>query len=479
MVFSGRLLIQTPFRVVGFPMNRFRRFAFVAALNAILVNAAVTLSAAQPSSTSWKAAASKASITPTESMWMAGYASRTKPSEGVAQELFAKAVVLEDAKQQRLAIITLDIIGVPRSLRLKLETDLREKYQLPPQAILLNASHTHCGPELRVSRLEASGLESDRAAQAQQYTARLETTIGQLVGDCLSRLEPVQLGYSHARCGVAMNRRLPTDTEPTNSPYPDGAVDHAVPVLRIDTPDGKLKAVLFGYACHNTTLSFYQFCGDYAGYAQEYLEAAHPDVIAAFVMGCGGDQNPYPRGQLEQCQQHGRALANAVEAALLPKPRPITGTLSAVIDTATLEFAPPGTKIELEEQAKSSSKYVAGHARRLLKQLETDGKINTEYPYWVQVIRLGNEVTLVALAGEVVVDYSLRLKRELPDTTVWMAGYSNDVFGYVPSRKVLKEGGYEGRGAMMYTSLPGPFAEDVEERIVNKVHELYRQTRAP
>ena len=443
----------------------------------LLVGLAVTTTAAEPQSSAWKAAAAKASITPAESMWMAGYASRTKPSEGVCQELFAKCVVLEDAKQQRLAVVTLDLIGVPRSLRLNLESQVRAKFHIEPQWLLLNASHTHCGPELRVARAEESGLESDRVDQARQYTKRLEETIVQLVGDCVGRLELVTLGYTHARCGVAMNRRLPTEKEPTNNPYPDGPVDHAVPVLRVETPDGKLKSLLFGYACHNTTLSFFQFCGDYAGYAQEYLEAGHPDCIAAFVMGCGGDQNPYPRGKLEQAQQHGRALANAVEAALLPKPRPITGTLAAALDTVTLQFAPPGSKEQLEEETKSSNKYVAGHARRLLKQLEAHGKIDIEYPYWVQVIRLGHEVTLVALSGEVVVDYSLRLKRELPDTALWMAGYSNDVFGYVPSLKVLKEGGYEGKSAMLYTSLPGPFAEDVEERIVAKVHELYRRTR--
>lgn len=437
----------------------------------------VTGGAAEP--TGWKAAAARASITPTDSMWMAGYASRSKPSEGVAQELYARCVVIEDARQQRLVVVTLDLIGVPRSLRLSLEPQVCERFQLAPEWLLLNASHTHCGPELRVRREEDSESARERAAQAERYVRRLEETILGLITDCWSRLEPVTLGYSHARCGFAMNRRLPTATEPINSPYPDGPVDHAVPVLRLDKPDGHLLALLFGYACHNTTLSFYQFCGDYAGYAQEYLEAAHPGCVAAFVTGCGGDQNPYPRGQLEICQHHGRTLAHAVEAALLPKPRVLTGHLSAALETVTLEFAPPPSKEELEVRAQSSNKYQASHARRLLHQLEAEGKIQTEYPYWVQVIRLGNELTLVALAGEVVVDYSLRLKRELADTTLWVAGYSNDVFGYVPSHRVLREGGYEGGGAMLYTALPGPFAEDVEERIVTKVHELYRRTQPP
>ncbi|MDZ4684551.1 MAG: neutral/alkaline non-lysosomal ceramidase N-terminal domain-containing protein [Planctomycetaceae bacterium] len=449
------------------------RFAMWLLLGICLVNHALPVA----DGAEWKAAAAKAKITPTESMWMAGYASRNKPSEGVAQDLFAKALVIEDSAGKRLAIVTLDLIGVPRALREAVEQQARQQFGLPPEALLMNASHTHCGPELRVPRAETdAGTDSARAAQALAYSSMLQTTILKLIGDAIAKLEPVNLSYSHARCGFAMNRRLPTDNGYQNSPYPDGPVDHDVPVLRIEA-EGKLRAILFGYACHNTTLSFYQFCGDYAGYAQEYLEAAHPEAIALFVTGCGADQNPYPRGQLEQCQQHGRALANAVEAALLPKPKPVSGPLKMALDTAALQFAPPPDRAGLEERTKSKNAYESRHAKRLLDQLDKDGKIPLEYPYLAQVIRFGNDLTLIALSGEVVVDYSVRLKRELAGETVWMAGYSNDVFGYVPSQRVLKEGGYEAGGAMLFTSLPGPFADDVEERIHVKVRELLKRTK--
>jgi neutral ceramidase len=425
----------------------------------------------------WKAAATKAKVTPTESMWMAGYASRNKPSEGVAQDLFAKALVVEDAHGKRLAIVTLDLIGVPRMLREGVERDVKQQFGLPPEALLMNASHTHCGPELRVPRAESdAGTDSARAAQAAAYSTKLQTIIVKLIGDAIAQLAPAELGYSHARCGFAMNRRLPSNGSYQNSPYPDGPVDHDVPVLRIES-GGKLQAILFGYACHNTTLSFYQFCGDYAGYAQEYLEAAHPETVALFVTGCGADQNPYPRGKLEQCQQHGRALANAVEAALLPKAKAVNGPLSTALDTAVLEFAQTPDRAGWDERTKSKNAYEARHARRMLDLLERDGKIPMEYPYLAQVIRFGNDLTLIALSGEVVVDFSLRLKRELADETVWMAGYSNDVFGYVPSRRVVREGGYEGGGAMLYTGLPGPFADDVEDRIFAAVYELLKKTK--
>lgn len=439
------------------------------------------VSAAAPG---WKGAVAKSRITPDVGMWMAGYASRTKPSDGIVQDLFAKVLVLEDGQQHRQVFVTLDLISVPRPLREFLEKALKEQYGLAPESLLMNCSHTHSGPELRITRATADDSsggdinEASRTAQAIEYSSRLQKTLVDSIGDCLKRLEPVNVGISHARCGFAMNRRLPVDGGYRNSPYPDGPVDHDVPVLRIEQPSGELLGLMFGYACHNTTVGFYQINGDYAGYAQQYLEEAHPGSVALFMMGCAGDQNPYPRGKTELCEQHGRTLANAVEAALLPRARPLSGVITSAIGTAELEFAPLPSKARLEQLAQSKNKYEAGHARRLLARMNMNEAIDLKYPYLVQVVRLGTGCTLVALSGEVVVDYSLRLKKELASEPLWVAGYSNDVFGYVPSLRVLREGGYEGAEAMIYTSFPGPFAESVEERIVDKVHELIRSTAA-
>lgn len=264
--------------------------------------------------TTWKAGAAKTVITPKEPMWMAGYAARTKPAEGTAQELYAKALALEDGHGKRFVFVTLDLIGVPRALRASLEKRLAVAQALPPEALLLNVSHTHCGPEYRVANETGIFAEFGHAEQAVTYGTFLEEALFKLINDAIAQLAPAQLSYHHARCGFAMNRRLPSQNNTfRNAPNPDGPVDHNVPVLRVTDPAGKLRAVMFGYACHNTTLPFYQWCGDYAGYAQEYLEAEHPDAIALFVEGCGGDQNPYPRGKIELAQFHGRALATSEE----------------------------------------------------------------------------------------------------------------------------------------------------------------------
>ncbi len=417
-------------------------------------------------------------ITPSESMWMAGYASRKKPSEGKAGELYAKALALEDAAGTRLVIVTLDLVGIPRSLRDHIESQARERYRLPPGSLLLNASHTHCGPVVRSGSSVSYDLPAEQREKIGAYVAVLQDKLIALIGEALADLKPARLGYSHARAGFAMNRRLPTARGYQNSPYPDGPVDHDVPVLRVDSADGKLRALLFGYACHNTTLSFFQFCGDYAGFAQQYLEEAHPGATALFMSGCGGDQNPYPRGQLELAKQHGRTLATAVEAALGPQAKPVRGPLKTMLEEVTLDFVPPAGRDELLRQKESKDPAERRKAEFLLEELEKTGRIKSTYPYLVQVVQFGDDLTLIALAGEVVVDYSLRLKRELAGTPLWVAGYSNDVFSYVPSLRVLKEGGYEATAAIRLTRLAGPFAPTVEEKIVNKVHELVKGVRA-
>ncbi len=428
--------------------------------------------AADSPGAAWKAGAAAVKITPEKLMWMAGYATRTKPAEGVAQDLYAKALVLEDGAGRRLVIVTFDLVGIPRALRDVLAEALETAHHVRPESLLLNASHTHCGPELRVTPSMLGSDDDERTRQRQEYIGQLKAGVVDVVGRAIAQLAPARVDYLHARAGFAMNRRRPTPKGFSNAPNADGPVDQDVPVLRVTDPEGKqLRALLFGYACHNTTLSFYEFCGDYAGFAQQYLEEGHPGTVALFMSGCSGDQNPYPRGTIELCRQHGRTLATAVLAALQTVPRPISGALDVSYGEVELDFAPLPARDELAQLEASGNASEKRRATRLLKQLSEPGGVKMTYSYPIQVVHFGHSLTLVALAGETVVDYSLRLKRALPGP-VWVAGYSNDVFSYVPSRRVLEEGGYEGRDAISSSSLPGPFAPSVEERIVGKVREM-------
>jgi len=442
-----------------------------------------------PAHAAWKAAVAKAVITPDKPLWMAGYASRKTGATGKLHDLFAKALVLQDDAGARVAIITLDLIGVPKPLRVAVEREAQTQFKLPPSHLLLNASHTHCGPMIRVvppigKRKHAAAAydaipadqQERRVRETLEYNTRLQNILIDLIDRCIKNLQPAKLAYSHARCGFAMNRRLPVNGGFRNSPNPAGPVDHDVPLLQVRDADGRLRGILFGYACHNTSTGVMQFNGDYAGFAQEYLEAENPGAVALFVAGAGADQNPYPRGTINLAKRHGRTLATAVEAGLIANPKPLAGSLRAALEYVSIGYATPPTRAQLEVKAKSTNRYDRRHAETLLEVLNAKGTLPKSYPVPVQVIHLGDTLTMVTIGGEVVVDYSLRLKRELADNrAVWVAGYSNDVMAYIPSRRVLREGGYEGGGAMRYTRStphPGPWAESIEKRLIERVHQL-------
>jgi hypothetical protein len=247
-----------------------------------------------------------------------------------------------------------------------------------------------------------------------------------------------------------------------------GPVDHDVPVLAARNSQGKLTGVVFGYACHATVMSYMKWSGDYPGFAMLEVEKSNPGAVAVFFAGCGADQNPLPRRQVELAKNYGKQLADSVNAVLAKPMAPIAGSASATYREIELPLKEVPTREELIKQSMAADKFIAARAKLLLKQLDTGKDIPAAYPYPVQTWKLGDDLTLVALGGEVVVDYSLRLKKELGGK-VWVMGYANDVMAYIPSLRVLKEGGYEGATSMVYYGLPSVWGEKVEDLIVAEV----------
>lgn len=454
-------------------MKRILTFATRVITTMIAVAASCGIAEPQTQGDEWLAGAGSVSITPDDPVWMAGYSSRNGPSQGVSQDLFAKVLVVQDQSGSRFVMVTVDLVGITEPMRSEVERQIKARYGLEPSMLFMNASHTHSAPEVRLDRMRLEERETEWIERADRYVQETSGKIVSAIGEALNRLKPAKLTYAHARCGFAMNRRRITDRGVRGGPNPEGPIDHTVPVLRVDSIDGtELRAVVFGYACHCTVLGTYDLNGDYAGWAQHFLEEAHPDTVALFVAGCGADQNPYPRRTPELAKQHGRSLANSVEAALITTAKPVRGPLRTAIETVSLPFAKGPTREELDELAKSKNIYQRRYAGRLLRQLDEDGGYIQQYAYLVQVARFGNDLTLIGLAGEVVVDYSLRLKNELAGPVVWVAGYCNALPTYIPSLRVLHEGGYEGGDHRRYTNFAAAFHESIEQRIVGKVHKL-------
>lgn len=397
---------------------------------------------------------SKVDITPAEPIWLSGYAVRSKPSEGVVHRLWAKALAIEDGSRGRVVIVTTDLIGLPRAITDVVAARVGQAYGLERARLLMNSSHTHAGPVVRPNLMTMYDLNDANRIAIDRYAGKLTDDLVSVVGAAIEDLSPGRLQVSHGKVGFAKNRR-----------NPPGGVDHDVPVLAVRAPDGKLRAVLFGYACHNTTLpgEFYEVTGDYAGFAQYEVESAHEGAIAMFLMLCGGDANPFPRGKLADAQAHGKELAVEVTRVLGAAMKDLRLDLKVAWQTIQLAFAPHNREV-FEEEAKSSNRFKASRAREMLRAYDERRPVRST-PYPVQALRLGKELTILALGGEVVVGYATRAKQEFTGTDLIVAGYSNDVMCYIPTKKVLQEGGYEGRDSMIYYGQPGPFTDEVEETI--------------
>ena len=420
--------------------------------------------------TEWRVGMARTDITPTKLVWMAGYAARKHPAEGTVHPLLAKALVIEEEGGRRVVIVTLDLIGdnFIRALGDAIARRVHRLTGIEREGIVFNFSHTHCGPVECVNggALVTYGLDAEQQAAVNEYAQALEDKLVGLIEEAAGTLRPGELAYGEGEVGFAKNRR-----ERHN---PDGPVDHTVPVLRVSDGDGKLLAVLFGYACHTATLSgdFYQYNGDYAGFAQSDLEAAHPGATAMFMAGCGGDVNPHPRGQLELAKQHGKSLAVAVDRALADVMHPVDGPLTVALERVDLPFVDPPTKEDLEKRRGEGNVYDQRLTEVLLDRIAERGALEASYPCPVQVVRFGNDLSLVALAGEPVLDLALRLRKQYEGRRLWVAGYSNEVFAYLPSERVLAEGGYEAEGAMKYFGWHGPFKPGVEDRVVGLAAKL-------
>ena len=420
----------------------------------------------------WRAGVAAVKITPQQPMWMSGYAGRGKPAEGTLIDLWAKALILEDARANRAVLVTLDLCGIDRALSVSVRDEIQRIHGLGYPQVALSCSHTHTGPVVGENLRAMYALDENQNKLVDAYTAWLHEQIVAVVGQAIEKLAPADVSWGQGLATFAVNRRANPEPEVPRlraEGLLKGPVDHDVPVLKVASQDGSLSAVVFGYACHATVLDGYQWSGDYPGFAQRDLEQEHPGAVAMFWAGCGADQNPLPRRQVQIAEGYGRALADAVNAVLASELSPISGDLKTTYGEIDLPFQQVPSKAQLETDAASADRFIASRARTLLAQLAASGEVAATYPYPIQAWSLGSDLLWITLGGEVVVDYALRLKQAHGSKNTWVAGYTNDVMAYIPSRRVLVEGGYEGGGAMVYYGLPSPWAPEVEESIVQEV----------
>lgn len=453
-------------------------------------SALVMLSAALPGAPAsddgappWKVGTATAKITPERPLILLGYTDRKGPFDGVSDDISARAMALEDAQGRRAVIVAADLVGFQATI----VTDdvagrIAERTGVPRERLIFNASHTHTGPVVSLDpnttlNVAHPAMTPEVAEATIAYTRRLRDQLVDLVERAVADLRPARLSWATGRTNVPTSRRLPQPEGVVMRPNPAAPVDDVVPVLRVDTPEGEPRAVVFGCSCHAVAAGGQNaISADYPGYARAVVEAHRPGATALFLAGCGGDANPEPRGTIEQARTHGEALGREVCRVLDGPLAPVAGPLRVAYE-----------QVDLPLQALSGDQlrgyldrpnFQAWQARHMLEVLDAGDRLPSHYTVPVAVWRFGDDLTLAALPGEPVAGYATLLREALGPDRLWVSGYNNDCFGYLPTAKVVEEGGHEAIGVTLWAwsrglgPMVGFFEPRVEDVVVDAVRRL-------
>ena len=418
-------------------------------------------------------------VTPDYPVRMVGYESRKTESSGIASRLKVRALAIggdDGANGGPVVLVAVDNCAVGSKFVEEVAARLNKKAKIARERFAVCATHTHCAPGLSsgLDFIFGNPLPPEERSHIDRYTRELTDAIEKVALDALAARSPASLAWGQGRAGFAANRRVLKDGRWLNfGVNPNGPVDHSVPVLRAVDATGKIKAVLFGYACHCTTLGgeFNKICAEWTGYACDEIEKQSPGAIALAIIGCGADANPEPRRNLDDAKQHGLAAGREVDRLVKSTLTPLPGRIQTRIRRIELPLEPLPDRSKLESQ--TSQRGATGFlAKTLIGRLDRGETLPAAVPYVVQTWCFGDDMAMIFLAGEVVVDYALRLKWEIDAERLWVVAYSNDVPCYIPSRRVLSEGGYEADFSMIYYGHPSRLAPATEDLIIQAVHSL-------
>jgi putative membrane-bound dehydrogenase-like protein len=400
-------------------------------------------------------------ITPTYPIRLSGFGFRRTESEGVTHRVWAKALVIDDGTPT--VLITVDNLGIPAPMVQDIAARLEKKAKLPSDRLAVTATHTHTAPMLRgiAPTLFGMPIPKEHQEHIDRYTSELTDKLEKVALDALADRQPARLHWGIGKVGFAVNRRTK-----------GGPVDHDLPILVVRDLKRKVRAIYVSYACHCVTLSNNKISGDWAGYAQERIQDGYPGAIALLSVGCGADSNPssgVTGEKTEIASRQGAEIAHEVKRLADGYLTPLTGKITSAVSRFELPLADAPSREQWQAKAKRTD-AIGYHARVNFDRIDRGEVLKAKIDYSVQSWQFGDSLAMVFLPGEVVVDYSQRLKRELDGLRLWINAYANDDPCYIPSERVLKEGGYEAGGAMVYYDLPGPFRPGLEAKIIGAAH---------
>ncbi|MBM3213380.1 hypothetical protein FJZ36_00465 [Candidatus Poribacteria bacterium] len=431
-----------------------------------------------------RAGTGRRTITPPIGVWMAGYASRTRPAEDVADDLIVKALAIEDRSGKRTIVITADIIEWHPSINDAVRAALRGSYpDLSREDVLFTASHTHSGPIVDPTRTTTA---PDRFPA--EYVAQLVAKTVEAATDALESMRPASATLHRGSTTLGIHRRKMVNGQIQMLPNPDVSIYRELAALRVER-SGAPPVVLFSIACHPTTLSWYQFSGDYPGFAQRGLEANLGDGSQAmFCQGACGDvrvnvvtedRSRFQAGTYEQARTFGETLRDEVLTALESPGEPVELSLDTRMSRIDLPLQGSKSLEELRAIADKGDPYLRAWAEPQIAAIEAGGAPPSSAELHAHWLRLSDNAQIIALGGEVCGGIAEAVRGLFPGHRTLVLAYAEDVLAYIPTRQIIEEGGYEGDSSQLYYLLPAPFSLDMPDRLLDGVRALVSVARSP
>lgn len=372
-----------------------------------------------------RAGAALADVTPDGPVRLAGHAFRSTDSEGVASPLGVRVLVLDDGRN-RVLLASADALWWPPEHITRLRARTAAALDLPADAVLLTATHTHSAPQPSAAFAPSLGRPDP------DFPHRLESGLIAAGRIAVDRLARCRLIAAQARERIGVHRRLVVDERTVMAPNRSVPVDDRVRVVQLVADQGTVATVVH-LACHPTTTGDNLVSADHPGALARWLDRDQGGTTLV-LQGCAGDVRP----DLTDGDGHFRLGTEADAVALGER-----------VARASVEALRTGG----EELVPTALRAVSS---RIPLTLES----GTEVPLTMSRARLAADWEIIGLGCEPVGRY----QQAAPQA--WVTGYTNGMIGYLPTADQLRDGGYEPCGSLPHFRLDSAFRPDTEARVV-------------
>ena len=422
------------------------------------------------------AGAARVKLDPPVGLAMLGYGNRVGRNAGVHDDLAANALVLADGGA-KVAIAGVDVLALGN----RIADDIRERVAadtgIPADSILICATHTHSAAAFNIfATPRAAAIPAD--GRDLEWERALPAKIASAIVQAHERLEPATLRAATARFTLGINRRLMRPHRQIQLAANDaGPADAEVMALGAYRVDGSPIAFLMNYPCHGVVLceDNLLYSRDWPGFAMDEIESATasgggPRPISIFLQGATGNIDPRNRGNFQVAEQYGRAMGRGAFDALEHAPSIGASRIATRAIALNLKLKDLGANLAIARdcaaQTQASLDNHRGgdgyHLKRLrdhhalslsaltsLEALEEQNRrdrrvdmARSELATAMTLVTVGN-LAIVGIPGELFVELGLAIKATPYFDQTFVAGYCNDLIGYIPTGAAYAEGGYE------------------------------------